>query len=94
MANDAAPTLAPKQDMPDVLDVLPMPSRAPLNTPDKQALFDSIAHDETALIGQSEASPLKAIFSGLLWFGYAVAIVVALLLVWSAASGLLKSMPR
>jgi hypothetical protein len=80
--------------MPDVLDALPTPSQVPLITPEKQALFDSIAQDETAPSEGSEASPLKAVFAGLLWFGYAVAIVVALILVWSAANGLLRSLPR
>jgi len=94
MAENAAPTLAPKQDIPDILDTLPKPSQLPLITPEKQALFDSIAQDETASSEGSEPSPLKAVFAGLLWFGYAVAIIVALVLVWSAANGLLKSLPR
>ena len=94
MAENAVPTLAPTEDIPDMLDTLPAPSQAPLTTPDKQALFDSIAQDEIAPSEGSEASPLKAVLAGLLWFGYAVAIVVALILVWSAANGLLKSLPR
>jgi hypothetical protein len=94
MAENAVPTLAPKQDIPDILDALPTSTQVPLITPEQQALFDSIAHDETASSEGSEASPLKAVFAGFLWFGYAVAIVVALMLVWSAANGLLKSLPR
>ena len=94
MAENAAPTLAANQDIPGILDTLPTPSPVPLITPDKQALFDSIAQDEIAPSEGNEASPLKAVLAGLLWFGYAVAIVVALILVWSAANGLLKSLPR
>lgn len=93
MVDNAVPTLAPEKDVPDVLKSLPSPLAPPVIS-EKKALFDSIAQDEIASSEGNEASPLKAVFAGLLWFGYAVAIVVALVLVWSAANGLLQSLPR
>jgi hypothetical protein len=93
MVDNVVPTLAPKKDVPDVLESLSAPPFPPV-VPEKKALFDSIAQDENAAAGKNDASPFKAVFAGLLWFGYAVAIVVALVLVWSAANGLLNSLPR
>jgi hypothetical protein len=69
------------------------PQATPLDT-DKEALFDSIAHETTSEAGESPDSPFQAFFTGLLWFGYAIAIVVALALVWSGAKELLKALPR
>jgi len=94
MADNAVPTLAPKKEMPDVLDSLSAP-QAPSVAPEKKALFDSIAdRDEMAQSEDLGPSSLKTAFAGLLWFGYAVAIVVALILVWSAANSLLQSLPH
>jgi hypothetical protein len=93
MVDNAVPTLDPNADTRDVLDSLSVPS-IPSSTSEKNALFDSIAHDETSSSEDGEASSFKMVFAGLLWFGYAIAIVVALVLVWSAANGLLQSLPR
>jgi hypothetical protein len=77
-----------------VLEPLPSAVQVPSAIPETKALFDSIAHDEESSVEQEGNSSVAAFFAGLSWFGYAVAIVVALVLVWSAANGLLKSLPR
>ena len=94
MVDNVVPTLAPQSRAPDVRDSpLTQPQVSPLNT-DKEALFDSIAHD----VADEETSPTSStwntFFTAALWFGYAVAIVVALVLVWSATKELLKALPR
>ena len=70
------------------------PSVPPIISAEKKALFDSIAQDSQDNSDESQSSALKTFFAGLLWFGYAVAILVALALVWSAVNGLLKTVPR
>jgi hypothetical protein len=91
--NVVVSTLAPEktQDVPKARPAAAL--NTPLNT-ERQALFDSIASEGIESESDTQSSPLKTVFTGLLWFGYTVAIVVALVLVWSAASGLLKSIPR
>jgi hypothetical protein len=93
MVDNVVPTLAPNKEMPNVFESLSTP-QAPSAVPEKNALFDSIARDEMAQPENTEVSSLKTVFAGLLWFGYAVAIVVALILVWSAANSLLQSLPH
>ena len=90
MADNAVPTLVPNSPTQDVLQSL-SPSQAPALDPEKEALFDSIADDAPEVSTDDSGSTFKAVFAGFLWFGYAVAIVVALVLVWSAANGLLIS---
>jgi len=94
MVEYSAPTLAPESPSQEVLQPLPAQAQAPSLSFEKKALFDSIAHDETTPAEGNARPFLKAFFAALLWFGYSIAIVVALVLVWSAASGLLKSLPR
>jgi len=92
MADNAVPTLAPEKRASDVLESLPaQPRTAPLNT-DKDALFNSLAQEGLGEEG-SQSAPLQTFLTGLLWTGYAIAIVVAVALVWSAAKGLLKPLP-
>jgi hypothetical protein len=93
MVDNAVPTLDPTTQTHDVLDALSVPP-APSITSEKKALFESIARDESTSMEDEGDSSLKMVFAGLLWFGYAIAIVVALILVWSAANGLVKSLPR
>ena len=94
MADNVAPTIAPERHAPDVTPSLPaQPQTTPLNA-EKETLFDSIAQENLGGNGESQSAPLKTFLAGLLWFGYAIAIVVALVLVWSAAGPLLKSLPH
>ena len=94
MADNVAPTLAPEGQAPGVVISAPaQPRTTPLNA-EKETLFDSIAQESLGGDGGSQSSPLKTFLTGLLWFGYAIAIVVALVLVWSAAGPLLKSLPH
>ena len=94
MVDHAVPTLAPERHAADVLETLPaQPQVSPLNT-EKNALFDSIAQEGSRENEDSQSTPLKTFLTGLLWFGYATAIVVALVLVWSAAKGLFMPLPR
>ncbi len=90
MVDNAVSTLAPQGHAPNVLDspVAPPPV-SPLNA-DKQALFDSIAQDASGEDESAQSSPLKTLFTAFLWSGYAIAIVVAVVLVWSAAKELLR----
>ena len=81
MLDSAVPTLEPPPTPQDV-------------APEKKVLFDSIAQDSLEPVESAQGASLKAAFAGLLWFGYAIAIVVALILVWSAANGLLQSLPH
>jgi hypothetical protein len=94
MADPVVPTLTAEDRLPDVLEELPASQNIPTLTTEKKALFDSIAQDENAPAEEMGPSSLKTVFAGLLWFGYAVAIVVALILVWSAVNGLLQSLPH
>jgi len=93
MADNAVPTLVPKEDIDDVLGSLTPPAVSSVLS-EKKALFESIAHEDANSESNEESSNLKTFFAGLLWFGYAVSIVVALVLVWSAANGLVKSLPH
>jgi hypothetical protein len=81
MVDNVVPTLAPDERAPAAP---PEPHVSPLNT-DKEALFDSIAQEDLGEAESAQSSSLKMYFTGLLWFGYAIAIVVAVVLVWSAA---------
>jgi hypothetical protein len=94
MNDNVVSTLAPQPKAPEA----PAPPRsttptAQLNS-EKHALFDSIAREGIDSDSETQDSPLKSVFTGLLWFGYSVAIIVAVLLVWSAAKSLLSSIPR
>jgi hypothetical protein len=93
MVDNVVTTLDPNAETHDVLDSLAVPP-ASVSQTEKNALFDSIAREETTSTEDDETSSLKTVFAGLLWFGYSIAIVVALILVWSAANGLLKSLPH
>ena len=90
MAENAAPTLVPNSPTQGVLESLSQ-SQTPALDPEINALFDSIAEDDPGVFTENPGSTFKVVFAGCLWFGYAVAIVVALVLVWSAANGLLIS---
>jgi len=94
MADNAVPTLAPEKNAPKVLDSLPAQPRAATTNTEKEALFNSLATSGVDEEESSQSSSLKAFLTGLLWFGYATAIVVALVLVWSAAKGLFMPLPR
>jgi len=87
MVDNAVPTLAPEKHAP-LAQPQTQPHVSPLNT-DKEALFDSIAQEDLGEAESAQSASLKTYFTGLLWFGYAIAIVVALVLVWSAAKELL-----
>ena len=95
MVDNAVPTLVPESHASGAAKAPPVTQKqsTPFNT-EKETLFDSIAQESAGEEGEFQSSSAKAFFTGLLWFGYAVAIVVALVLVWSAASGLIKSLPR
>jgi len=94
MVEKNASTLAPKRPVQDALEPLTSPPLAPTVSSERKVLFDSIGQDDIQSSDESGTSKFAAFFAGLLWFGYAIAIVVALVLVWSAANGLLKSLPR
>ena len=94
MVDNSVSTLAPNRPIQDVLESSPAQASSSTLSYEKKALFDSIAHDESTAVTEQGPAPLRAFFAGLLWFGYAVAIVVALVLVWSAANGLLRSVPQ
>ena len=84
MVDNAVSTLTP--------DVRNSPAREPQVNPlnlDKEALFDSIAKESSGE-EESASSPFKSVFTAFLWSGYAIAIVVAVILVWSAAKELLR----
>jgi hypothetical protein len=89
MVDNAVSTLVPEQRVPGVIDSPhAKPQVTPINT-ETDALFDSIAR-EGADEGQSvQSSSLTTFFTAVLWTGYAIAIVVAVVLVWSAAKELL-----
>ncbi len=80
MSEHATPTLEPKQQA--KLDTAPAYH-------DREALFDSIVRERESQ-DENVASGWGAAFTGLLWVGYAIAIVVAIALVWSAAKELLQ----
>ena len=94
MVDNVVSTLAPQSHAPDA-QVSPkaQPQDSPLYT-DKKALFDSIAQEGTEEDTSTESSSLTTFFTAFLWSGYAIAIVVALVLVWSAAKELVKAIPR
>jgi len=90
MVDNIVPTITPQSRTRDVLD---SPKTPPSFSPlikEKDALFDSLANEEMIEGSGPENASLRAVFTGLLWFGYAVAVVVAIVLVWSAAKELLK----
>jgi len=94
MVDTVVPTLAAQSRAPDV-QVMPkeQPQGSPLHT-DKEALFDSIAHSGADEEASSTSSTWNTFFTATLWFGYAIAIVVAFVLVWSATKELLKALPH
>ena len=94
MVDNVVSTLAAHSRAPDV-QVMPntQPQVRPLNT-DKEALFDSIAHSVADEETSSDSSTWNTFFTATLWFGYSIAIVVALALVWSATKELLKALPH
>ncbi len=94
MTDNVVSTLAPEKKPQEVPSARSAPTPITPLTTETQALFDSIASEGIESESDNQSSPLKTVFTGLLWFGYTVAIVVALVLVWSAAKELLKSMPR
>ncbi len=85
MVDNVVPTLAPKQETPKVLESF---------VTEKNTLFDSLAQEGFASDEETKGSKLKTFFTGLLWFGYTVAIVVALVLIGSAALSMMKLMSR
>jgi hypothetical protein len=87
MVDNVVSTLAPERHAPEVHDT-PRTQVKPLNT-EKEALFDKIAEEGLDDNESAQGAFLKTFFTGLLWFGYAVAIVVAVVLVWSAAKEIL-----
>jgi hypothetical protein len=90
MADNAVSTLAPEGHASDVLESPAASSSvSPLNT-DKQLLFDSISQEGFDEEFGPEGSTLKSLFTVFLWSGYAIAIVVAVVLVWSAAKEMLR----
>ena len=94
MVDNVVPTLAPNQRPPDVLESLPAkPLVSPLSS-EREVLFNSIAQEGIGGDAESQDSTFRTFFTGLLWFGYAIAIVVAVVLVWSAAKELLRLLPR
>ena len=94
MVDNVVSTLAPQSRAPDV-QIMPkkQPPVSPLNT-DKEALFDSIAHSAADEKMSSDSTAWNTFFTATLWFGYSIAIVVALALVWSATKELLKALPH
>jgi hypothetical protein len=78
---------SPPPEAEDVIQSLPVQ--------ETQALFDSIAKERIDLRESAdETARLKGFFTALLWVGYSVALVVGVVLVWSAVNGLLKVIPR
>ena len=90
MVDNAASTLDPQSRAPDVAV---SPKVNPIST-EKDALFDSLAKEDVNADSSVEISSLQNYFTAFLWFGYSVAIIVALALVWSATKELLKAIPR
>jgi hypothetical protein len=92
MAETGAPTLVPEHSS-DVNTAVSKSSQTDTLNREKQALFDQLVQEGIDENEVSSNSRWNTLMTGLLWSGYAVAIVVALVLVWSAASGLLKALP-
>ena len=91
MVDNVVPTLVPQQPAAD--SPFAPPKISPLDT-SREALFNSIA-EEKAVVGPDAApSAVRTAFAVLLWFGYSIAIVVALVLIGSAARQLLGGMPH
>lgn len=86
MGDQGTSTLAPEQEV-HTPDIAQAPSES--TSPGREFLFDTIASEGIGAEPLSAASPWKAALTGLLWVGYAMAIAVALVLVWSAARELL-----
>jgi hypothetical protein len=89
MVDNVVPTLAPQSSAPAAPSI---PKVSPLST-DKEALFASIAQESIQEEEATEGS-FQSYFTAFLWFGYAVAIVVALVLVWSATKELIGVVPH
>jgi len=86
MVDNAVTTLVPEKEA-----AAPLHAKANANA---NALFDSIAHDHLSDFEESEKSALQTFFSVLLVSGYTVAVLVAFVLVWSAAAAMIKTMAR
>src|SRR5262245_48775609 len=78
MVDNVVPTLASQSHAPQTPSKI-KPSISPLST-DSKSLLDSIAHEDAQ---EEREGSFRSYFTAFLWFGYAVAIVVALVLVWS-----------
>lgn len=94
MATDTTPTVVSDKPADEVLSSLPAEAQAPKHAEATQTLFDSIARENFDVINTTETTPLRSVFTGLMWFGYTIAIIVALVLVWSAAGSLMKALPQ
>ena len=94
MADNAVPTLVPEQaDSHSPQTVEQRPPSTWQNS-ERETLLDSIVQEPSNDQDEIRRSPLRSFFTVLLWVGYAIAIVVALTLVWTAASALFKSYPN
>lgn len=89
MVDPVAPTLDPQSSTPEALVSPAVPSHAPTTETRNDFLFDSIANEGIESDGELSGPWAKA-FTGLLWLGYGIAVIVAVVLVWSAAKELLQ----
>jgi hypothetical protein len=89
MVDNVVPTVAPKQTAQNVLESLPAQSHVSPLSSERETLFDSIAQKGIGDEEEPQDSSIKTFFTAMLWTRYAIAIVVALVLVWSAAKELL-----
>src|SRR5262249_40407963 len=89
MVDNVVPTLAPQSRAPETPSKT-KPSISPLST-DSKKLLDSIAQEDAQ---EGREGSFQSYFTAFLWFGYAVAIVVAVVLVWSASKELISAIPH
>lgn len=89
MVEQVTPTLEPQSSTPEALVAPAVPSHAPTADTRNDFLFDSIAQE--GIESDDEPSgPWTRAITATLWIGYGIAVVVALVLVWSAAKELLQ----
>lgn len=69
----------------------PVVSSGPHKSQNVQVLFDAMAQEGQASASRSSPYRWSAFMTGLLWIGYAAGLVVALMLIWSAAQSLLQT---